>query len=70
LMEFDEFFFEKMNHGKTGEIEEGICRTRSGKEIKSKKTVKDLGVWTGEDASFEEHIEYLVQSSKLRTGML
>ena len=29
-----------------------------------------LGVWTGEDASFEEHIEYLVQSSKIRTGML
>ena len=32
--------------------------------------MKDLGVWTGEDASFEEHIEYLVQSSKVRTGML
>ena len=54
---------------KTGDIEEGIYRTRSGKEIKSKKTVKDLGVCT-EDTSFEEHIEYLVQSSKIRTGML
>ena len=43
---------------------------RSGEEIKSKKTVKDLGVWTGEDASFEDHIECLVQSSKVRTGML
>ena len=32
--------------------------------------VKDLGAWTGEDASFEEHIEYLVQSSKVRTRML
>ena len=32
--------------------------------------MKDLGVWTGEDASFEDHIEYLVQSSKVRTGML
>ena len=38
--------------------------------LKSKKTVKDLGVWTGEDASFEEHIEYHVQASKIRTGML
>ena len=32
--------------------------------------VKDLGIWTGEDSSFEGHIEYLVQSSKIRTGML
>ena len=69
-MEFNEGKFEKMSHGKTEDIEEGTYRTRSGKEIKSKKTVKDLGVWTGEDASFEEHIEYLVQSSKVRTGML
>merc|ERR1712002_332711 len=69
-MEFNEGKFERMGHGKTEDIEDGTYRTRSGKEIKSKKTVKDLGVWTGEDASFEEHIEYLVQSSKVRTGML
>ena len=70
LMEFNESKFEKMSHGKAGHIEEGTYRTRSGEEIKSKKTLKDLGVWTGEDASFEDHIEYLVQSSKVRTGML
>ena len=69
-MEFNESKFEKMSHGKAGDIEEGTYRTRSGEEIKSKKTLKDLGVWTGEDASFEDHIEYLVQSSKVRTGML
>ena len=51
-----------ISHGKKGDIEEGIYRTRSGKEIKPKKTVEDLGVWTGEDASCEEHIEYLVKS--------
>ena len=70
LMEFNENKFEKMTHGKTGEIEEGTYRTGSGKVIESKKIVKDLGVWTGEDVSFEEHIEYLVQTSKVRTGML
>ena len=59
-----------MSHGKTGDIEEGMYRTRSGKDIRSKKTVKGLGIWTGEDASFEEHIEYLAQTSKVRTGML
>ena len=70
LMEFNENKFEKLSHGETDGVEEGIYKTRTGKEMKSKKTVKDLGVWTGEDASFEEHIEYLVQSSKVRTGML
>ena len=70
LMEFNETKFERMSHGKSGDIEEGTYRTRSGEEIKYKKTVKDLGVWTGEDASFEDHIECLVQSSKVRTGML
>merc|ERR1712029_782260 len=65
LMEFNENKFEKLNHGKTEDVGEGIYKTRSGKEIKSKKTVKDLGIWTGEDASFEEHIEYLFQSGKV-----
>ena len=66
LMEFNENKFEKMSHGKTGDIEEGTYRTGSGKVIESKKIVKDLGVWTGEDVSFEEHIDNLVQTSKVR----
>jgi len=37
LMEFNENKFEKMSHGKTEDIEEGVYRTRSGKEIESKK---------------------------------
>ena len=45
-----------MSYVKTEDTEELMYRTGSGKEIKSKKTVKDLGVWT-EDASFEEHFD-------------
>ena len=37
LMVFNENKFEKMSHGKSGNIEEGVYRTRSGKEIKPKK---------------------------------
>ena len=70
LLQFNENKFEKMSQGKKGDIDEGIIRTRSGKEIKLKKAMKDLGVWTGQDASFEEHNEYLLQTSKIRTGML
>ena len=29
------------------------------RKLSQKKTVKDLGIWTGEDASFEEHISTL-----------
>ena len=40
FMEFNENKFEKMSHGKTSDIEEGLYRTGSGKEIKSKKNSK------------------------------
>ena len=43
-MEFNENKFVKLSHGQTEDVEEGIYRTRSGKEIKPTKTVKDLGV--------------------------
>ena len=58
------------SHGVSGTIKDGMYETKACKEIKSKKVIKDLGVWTGEDVSFEAHIEYIVQSSKIRTGML
>ena len=70
LMEFNENKFEKMSHGNSDNIRGGIYKTESGKEIKANKTIKDLGVLTGEDVSFEEHIEDVVQSSKIRSGML
>lgn len=40
LMGFNKLKFEKMSHGKLGDIE-GVYK-KSGNEIKSKKAIKDL----------------------------
>merc|ERR1711915_116982 len=69
-MEFNENKFEMMSHGNNGFNEPGKYKTKSGKEIKPSKTVKDLGVLTSKDVSFEEHIENVVQSSKIMSGLL
>ena len=54
-MEFNENKFERMSHGNKGITSLGTYKTKSGKEIKPNKTVKDLGVLTSEDVSFAEH---------------
>merc|ERR1711867_354501 len=64
-MEFNENKFEMMSHGNNGINEPGKYKTKSGKEIKPSKTVKDLGVLTSKDVSFEEHIENVVESQCL-----
>merc|ERR1712121_240687 len=69
-MEFNENKFERMSHGNKGITSLGTYKTKSGKEIKPKKTIKDLGVLTSEDVSFAEHIENVVQSSKIMSGLL
>ncbi len=43
-MEFNENKFEQMSHGATQNARTGVYYTKSGKEIKEKKTIKDLGV--------------------------
>merc|ERR1712180_472072 len=69
-MEFNENKFKMMRHGNDGVNEPGKYKTKSGKEIKPSKTVKDLGVLTSKDVSFEEHIESALQSSKIMSGLL
>ena len=70
LMEFNENKFEQMSHGETKNTNAGIYKTKSGSEIKTGKTIKDLGVLTGKDISFTEHIDDVVQSSKIMSGLL
>ena len=69
-MEFNERKFEKMSHGVTDGVVAGIYKTKSGEEIHENKTVKDLGLLTSKDVSFTEHIDDLVQASKIKAGML
>ena len=42
----------------------------SEKEMEPSKTVKGLGVLTSRDVSFEEHLENVVQSSKIMSDLL
>ena len=69
-MEFNERKFEKMSHGNTDGVIAGTYKTKSGEEIHENKTVKDLGILTSKDVSFTEHIDDLVQTSKIKAGML
>ena len=55
-MEFNENKFEMMSHGNNGFNEPGKYKTKSGKEIKPSKTVKDLDVLASKDVSLEEQI--------------
>ena len=52
-MEFNENKFEMMSHGNNDATGPGNYKTKSGKEIKLGKTVKDLGVLTSKDVSFQ-----------------
>ena len=58
-----------MSHGVAGHVVDGVYKTKSGEKIKE-KTVKDLEMLTSKDVSFTEHIDYLVQLSKIKVGLL
>ena len=69
-MEFNENKFEMMSHRNSDDNRPGKYKTKSGKEIKPSKTVKDLGLLTSKDVFLEEYIENDVQSSKIMSGLL
>ena len=52
-----------MSHGVTGHVVDGVYRTKLDEKIKENKTVKDLKMFT-------EHIDDLVQLSKIKVGLL
>ena len=62
--------FEWMSHGVAGHVVDGVYRTKSGEKIKDNKTVQDLEMLTSKDVSFTEHIDDLVQLSKIKVGLL
>ena len=59
-----------MSHGDTEGVVAGVYNTKCSEEIHEKRTVKDLGILTSKDVSFTEHIDDLVQTSKIKAGML
>ena len=60
----------KIGHGHTENVREGKYKTKSGKEIKPKKKVKDLGVLISNNMSIKEHINDVIQSCKVMIGLL
>ena len=63
-------FFYKMSHGYTKNVIKGTYKTKSGQIIEESETVKDLGILTSKDVSFDEHLDELVLSSNIKAGLL
>merc|ERR1711889_9064 len=56
--------------GYTKNVSKGEYKTKSGQLIEESKTVKDLGILTSKDVSFDEHLDDLVLSSNIKAGLL
>ena len=69
-MEFNENKVEKISHGHTKNVSKWTHKTKSGQIIEENKTVKDLGILTSKDVSFDEHLDELVLSSNIKAGLL
>ena len=70
LMQFNENKFQQMSHGETKNISIDPYKTPSGNVIKIGDTVKDLGVLANGDLLFKEHINNIVTSSRVMSGVL
>ncbi|CAL4245941.1 unnamed protein product, partial [Meganyctiphanes norvegica] len=70
LMKFNENKFEQMSHGEAKNIKIEPYKTQSGNEIKIGETVRDLGVIANNNLLFREHIDNIVTSSKIMSGVL
>ena len=69
-MQFNAGKFEQIIHGKTKNTSVEPYKSPSGDPITIKNTVKDLGVFSTNDLMFKEHMEKIVNSSKIVMGML
>ncbi|CAL4188377.1 unnamed protein product, partial [Meganyctiphanes norvegica] len=70
LMKFNENKFQQMSHGEAKNIKIEPYKTQSGNEIKIGETVRDLGVIANNNLLFREHIDNIVTSSKIMSGVL
>ena len=69
-MKFNANKFEQIAHGKRENIEVEPYKTPSGDPIMIKDTVKDLGVYSTNDLMFKDHMNKIINSSKIVMGML
>ena len=69
-MEFNEKKFEQMVHGSTRDVVNEAYTTPNGEKINVKNTVKDLGVHASNDLMFKEHIDKIINATRVVMGML
>ena len=69
-MKFNANKFEQIVHGKRENVDVEPYKTPSGDPIIIKDTVKDLGVYSTNDMMFREHMNKIINSSKVVMGML
>lgn len=64
-MQFNCSKFECLRYGPDDELKSTTCyKTREGKEIEEKHSLRDLGVTMSDDCTFSEHISKVVKSAK------
>ena len=69
-MQFNGKKFEQIIHGSNENTSVEPYKSPSGDPITIKNTVKDLGVFSTNDLMFKEHMEKIINSSKIVMGML
>ena len=69
-MEFNTNKFEQMIHGNANSVVIESYKASLGDEIQIKDTVKDLGILASNDLLFKEHMNKIINSSKVIMGML
>ena len=69
-MQFNGEKFEQIIHGSNKNTSVESYKSPSGDPITIKNTVKDLGVFSTNDLMFKEHMEKIINSSKIVMGML
>ena len=70
IMRFNENKFEQMTHGDAKNINIEAYKTQAGDEIKIGETVKDLGIIASSNLLFREHIDNIITSSKIMSGLI
>ena len=68
-MKFNDDKFEQMSYGETWGLMPEAYTTPGGSEIEIGETVKDLGVVASGNLMFREHIDKVVTSAKVKTGI-
>ena len=69
-MKFNDTKFEQLNYGILNNVPIEPYKNPSNEDIASSTIVKDLGVVTNSNLTFKEHIDSIITSSRITSGMI